>query len=227
MSCLPLLSWRRPQKSSELVSIVFFFIFNVYWVQVSKQWIMRQFNQSGKEYCVIRVRSQLDFQSYQGTLREMGNRWTRCLPGRTENPGWIAPLEDGVSTPPGRCSSIPSRNRVGKESSSELVNVHSQSEFTHEKLFKKILRGVDTRDKLKAKVRLVERFVLICVRLFYAVRTESSCVWSQSFGSSSKKRYNRMSTHFRSGPAFGLSAEVKSKVIAVTCCAKILSSVKA
>lgn len=59
----------------------------------------------------------------------------------------------------------------------------------------------------------MKRFALICLRLFYAARTERFCVWNQSFGSSSKKRYtNRMSTHFRSGPAFGLSAEVKSKV---------------
>lgn len=59
----------------------------------------------------------------------------------------------------------------------------------------------------------MKSFALICLRLFYAAWTESFCVWNQSFGSSSKKRYNnRMSTHFRSGPAFGLSAEVKSKV---------------
>lgn len=94
------------------------------------------------------MRSQPGFQSYQteNTFTEgngiPGERVV-YLVGQKTRAGLRPRVCSRFSTPPGRGSSVPSRTRVGKEPSSELDDVHSQSEHTHEKLLKKTRRSVD------------------------------------------------------------------------------------
>lgn len=76
--------------------------------------MMRQFNKKRK---IQKGEESAGFQSYQGeNTFTMGNGIPGdrvVYPGRTENSCWT--LNDRVSIPPGRGSSVPSRTRVGKE----------------------------------------------------------------------------------------------------------------